>query len=163
MKNNHLHIRELIDKYFDGYTSKEEEKLLHHYFAQGDISPELLPYQTFFVSMGSVSTIPAFSKEDELDFSDDTPTREGYTDHQKMRNTKNFIHMGIILAGVAASLLLLFMLIKPQKPANYVMINGVKFTDKEIVNDALETSFENIKLDMEEILSDFNDLDLDDL
>lgn len=52
------------------------------------------------------------------------------------------------------------MLFRTQTPDNYVLINGVKYTDKEVIIETLETSVGNVKLDLQEM---FSDLDLDDL
>lgn len=41
-------IKELLDKYFDGETSLEEENRLRTYFTQEDIAETLRPYQPLF-------------------------------------------------------------------------------------------------------------------
>ncbi|PKP24180.1 MAG: hypothetical protein CVU03_13455 [Bacteroidetes bacterium HGW-Bacteroidetes-2] len=41
-------MEQLIDKYFDGNTSKEEEKLLHQYFKSNQVAANLEVYRGMF-------------------------------------------------------------------------------------------------------------------
>ena len=41
-------IKQLLEKYFEGQTSIQEEKELKNYFASENISPELMQYQDLF-------------------------------------------------------------------------------------------------------------------
>lgn len=41
-------IKQLLEKYFEGATSIQEEKELKKYFSSGNIAPELMQYQRMF-------------------------------------------------------------------------------------------------------------------
>ncbi len=59
-------MEQLIDKYFDGNTSKEEEKLLHQYFKSNQVAPHLEVYRVMFAYY-SESKKEVFSAEVTLD------------------------------------------------------------------------------------------------
>lgn len=153
-------IKHLLERYFEGETSREEEQILRDYFLKESVDSEFLPYKALFASLGKLAGNSLLLKDEFLDFEEHNNIIE--TPFHTHKHTKNFYRMGITLAGVAASLILLFFLFKPGMPANYVMINGVKYTDKETVSKTLETSVENVRLDLKEMFSDLNDLDLED-
>lgn len=153
-------IKHLLERYFEGETSREEEQILREYFLKESVDSEFLPYKALFASLGKLTGNSLLLKDEFLDFEENNKIIE--TPFHTHKHTKNFYRMGITLAGVAASLILLFFLFKPGMPANYVMINGVKYTDKETVSKTLETSVENVRLDLKEMFSELNDLDLED-
>ncbi len=43
-----LRIEDLLDRYFEGMTSLEEERRLRRFFQQADLPDHLVPYQPFF-------------------------------------------------------------------------------------------------------------------
>ena len=45
---DYKYITQLLDRYWQGLTSLEEENILHAFFSQDDIPAELRPYQSFF-------------------------------------------------------------------------------------------------------------------
>ena len=162
MNTDYNKINSLINSYFNGETSRLEEEILRHYFLYEDVVPELLPYKSLFVSMNQLTDISDFLEEEMLDFEDSKFAYNAPFNPQKNRHTTYFFKIGIAITGIAASLILLFMLFKPNNHSNYVVINGIKYTDGTIVENALDASVENIRFDFEEIFSDLDDLDLDD-
>lgn len=46
--NNIKHIENLLDRYFEGLTTLEEEKQLQHYFLSEDVAPHLAQYRPLF-------------------------------------------------------------------------------------------------------------------
>lgn len=42
------HISELLNRYFEGETSLNEERQLRRYFTEGPVAPQHLPYQDLF-------------------------------------------------------------------------------------------------------------------
>lgn len=56
MLSNDMTIRTLIDKFFDGTTSIEEEHALYNYFKSDNISPEFAQYSELFKSLSSIDT-----------------------------------------------------------------------------------------------------------
>jgi hypothetical protein len=69
-------IRQLIEKYFNGQTSVEEEKLLQQYFASGDIEEDLVDYKSFFHHFSSFSKV-------ELDQSFDQKIKQKIKEERK--------------------------------------------------------------------------------
>lgn len=65
MKDN-KEIKDLIDKYFSGETSLEEEKQLQSFFQQEDISPELETYRDQFSFGSRLSKVSSSLSDDEL-------------------------------------------------------------------------------------------------
>ncbi len=46
-----MHIKELLDRYFEGQTSLAEEEQLRTYFSSGKVADELLPYRELFAGL----------------------------------------------------------------------------------------------------------------
>lgn len=52
-------IDNILNRYFEGATSLQEEKLLKTYFSGEDVSPRHAPYRIFFVNLGREKEIKA--------------------------------------------------------------------------------------------------------
>jgi hypothetical protein len=50
-------VKILIDKFFEGETTLEEEHLLEIYFQQDEIAESFLPFQSYFVHTRSVQSV----------------------------------------------------------------------------------------------------------
>ena len=50
-------INQLLDKYWEGETSVEEEYSLKEYFRKGDINPDHLPFMDLFVWMDETASV----------------------------------------------------------------------------------------------------------
>lgn len=48
-------IKDLLQKYFEGQTSQNDEKLIESYFRSGNIDPELQEYKSFFDGLNELS------------------------------------------------------------------------------------------------------------
>ena len=48
-------IKDLLQKYFEGQTSQNDEKLIESYFRSGDVDPELQEYKSFFDGLDELS------------------------------------------------------------------------------------------------------------
>jgi len=107
---NEQKVNELLQRYFDGETTRDEECALQRYFAQSDSDiPDPLkayrPLFTFFAQERAVQ--PPIRKERDI--------RIGWT----------------ILMGVAASIAVLFMMVLPKKESD----NFVYFVDGQRIYD----------------------------
>jgi hypothetical protein len=60
--NKTQHIEELLERYFEGLTSLEEEKQLQHYFLSDDVAPHLINYSSLFNYFASEKEIEITSK-----------------------------------------------------------------------------------------------------
>jgi len=123
MKQNYPKIEDLIERFFEGQTSNEEEQELYVFFSSKNIPDYLLPYCRIF------SYFETGIKEE--------------TNHQTIKKLFSNKKMRIWQASIAASLLLLisfgiyhFTREKEFNPyeGSYIIRNGVKITDPKIVN-----------------------------
>ncbi len=120
-----MKIDELLDKYFEGETSCEEERRLRRFFTEEEKVPEhLLVYRPLFVYLDkeAVSTITPKEKQQE----------------QPSGKPSRFYRMCYAISGVAAGLLLLLGVAKTIFPLsgvleNYVVIDGKRYTDEKLV------------------------------
>lgn len=111
-----MRIEELLNKYFEGNTSTEEEKELRSFFSSGDVPPHLLAYK------------PMFAYFDE----EIATVRE--VDSAPVRRNKHIVLY--LLSGVAAAILLVLGIRSVYTSyetrhcaENYVVINGRCYTD----------------------------------
>jgi hypothetical protein len=141
-------MQKTIEKYFSGETTHEEEHQILQYFTSKNIDKELIQYQNYFLELAALkNNIQSIISEEEY---------ENVTYSSKTYNyyIKRF---GIALA-VAASIAL-FVLFLPflHRNKDFVVINGKKYTDKKHIELALNSSLENVKLDVKQIFDDFDD------
>lgn len=127
MKN----IDKLLDKYFNGVTSAEEEKVLKEYFSKENISPEHEMYKPLFSAFESEKQIvaPVFNIPDE-------------------RKEKKSISKTVWLtvASVAAVIMLMVLLNPLSKSVKIendylVYINGKEITDQKEAQQYAEMMF----------------------
>lgn len=63
---DYKHIKAILERYFQGKSSLQEEEQLRQYFQQADVHPELEPYQSlfqFFVAEKQERTSPGFDQQ----------------------------------------------------------------------------------------------------
>jgi len=130
MKQDYRKIEELIERFFEGQTSNEEERELYDFFSDEKVPERLLPYRQVFAYF-------------------ETGIKEG-VNHQttEWKNIQSFRKKEItIWASIAASVLILisfgiyhFTREKEFNPyeGSYIIRNGVKITDPKIVNPEIE-------------------------
>lgn len=124
-----MDIEELIERYFEGETSAEEEKSLRSFFASGKVPEPLSGYIPLFAYFDEEIRL---KKESEVRKSEDSAERV-----LPLRKEKSFRRTVLyVVSGVAASLLFLLAihsLLSPVDPCfcsdNYVVINGRCYTD----------------------------------
>jgi len=51
---NKEYVRQLVDRYFDGETTRHEEQMLYRYFREGRVPEELIPLRQMFLDMAAV-------------------------------------------------------------------------------------------------------------
>jgi hypothetical protein len=147
-------ISQLMEKYFDGQTSLEEERQLKEYFRGNRIVPEEELYKPVF---------NFFSEEKEI--SDRILQQEHFQDlrkssHRKLR--KKTLHILLWTSAVAACALLFFTLnrlfLSPPSEKeihghSFAYIDGQKFTGIEIIRAETLNSFENLADESDDIYS----------
>lgn len=139
MKN----IEELVNKYFDGETTCEEERELRRFFAQERVPEHLKAYGPFFAFFEEEKRKPA-TKEEE------NPLQ------QKKKNTfRN--RLMYATGGIAATLLLLVGIAGIHRhfnalPDSYVIIDGKCYTDENLAREQALAAFRNVSMDEDELL-----------
>ncbi|MDR3142688.1 MAG: hypothetical protein LBU37_13330 [Tannerellaceae bacterium] len=144
-----MNIDELLDKYFEGETSKEEERQLRAFFASGKAPQRLAVYKPMFACFDE-----EIRKEREMRKErEEREIWEMREKREKREKSKPAIgwRRRVVLCGTAAACLALALGITqfffPPGPCllcsgNYVVVNGRCYTDiqkvKELAFDALQ-------------------------
>ena len=152
IKINTTKIKHLIDEYFEGRTSSEEEQLLRNYFAQKDIDPKLKGYQPLFAAMKTLYSQPELLQKETLDT---TSLSHNIFTRRKL------LAITTIAASVAAVFFIVILNYKPLISKDYVIIDGVKYTDNQSIETAMNASLQNVKINMNDIFTDLDDLNLE--
>ena len=130
MKQDYKVIEKLIEQFFEGQTSNEEERELYNFFSSGNVPEHLLPYRQVFAYFETgIKEEPNYQK-----------TEPKPNQFLRNKNIKTW-------ASIAASLLILISLgiyhFTQKKEFNpyegsYIVRNGIKITDPKIVNPEIE-------------------------
>lgn len=133
-----MSVEELLNKYFEGETSQAEEQWLRQQFAHGAVPGHLKEYAPFFAYFDdekSKQTTPA------------APTLARRGSHLR--------RWTYALGGVAACLCLALgaNLLHNHRgvPANYVIIDGKRYTDTELVRTQAKVAFGDVRFTREEL------------
>ncbi|NLX66407.1 MAG: hypothetical protein GXZ19_06495 [Bacteroidales bacterium] len=131
-------IQHLIDKYFDGESSAEEEKILRRSFTQEDLPEELKVYASLFHFLDDEAT--ALAILNEIRSEEKRPARRSLLSLRNLRT----------IAAVAATLLIAVLLLtrpdrKPALTGSYVWVDGKQITDPATVRKYAEASFGKIQ------------------
>lgn len=111
-------INKLLDKYFAGTSTLEEEKLLKAYFSSDDVASEHLMYQPLFTAFARDAEIKHPEKPANLQF---------------RLTIRKMIYAG---SSVAATVLIAFWLTgSPFMKNDYAIINGNKINDSELAQE----------------------------
>ncbi|MDR0893943.1 MAG: hypothetical protein LBN06_01380 [Prevotellaceae bacterium] len=134
-----MRIESLINRYFDGQTSCDEERELRSFFASGQEVPEhLLVYRPLFVCL----------------------EQEVQTHRNESKQVaKSVVHHRLyyILGTVAAVMLLLTGITgivkyhRAAMPADYVIIDGKRYTDVNLIREKALDAFQEIQTSPEEL------------
>lgn len=131
-------IRSLLDKYFEGDSSAEEEKVLRRYFAQDNLPEDLKVYASIFRFIDDEASALAVLNE--------IRSENGHRTRRRVRSYKNLR----MIAAVAATLLIVILvLIRPSRQpslnGNYVWVDGKQITDPAIVDKYAEASLGRVQ------------------
>jgi len=136
-----------IERYFSGNTTREEELALLHYFTSENVAPELMQYQNYFCGLANLT---AHSKTiiPEEEYENFTYTQKSYAYYIKR----------LAIPFAAAAAIAFFVIFSPifHNNSDFVVINGKKYTDKKHIELAFQSSLDNVKLDVKQILHDFD-------
>lgn len=140
MPAGYKYMEDLLERFFDGETSNEEEKQLYHYFAQPDIPEHLRHYKPVF---------NYFEKRLEGELKGRTePFRPVVQTGRKPGS-----YWITVMVGVVASILILLM-VRPLFPGDddkfnpyegsYIIRNGERITDINIIKPELEATLQKV-------------------
>ena len=128
-------IKTLIEKFFDGETSLNEEQRLYEFFSRAEVPEELMSYRELFADLGAASAKP---QPDAV--SNEAKSHVGR--HPQLRTQS----LSRVLIGMAASLLLLmgaFWLWNAVYEGSYVIVNGKKSSDLRKIKPQIEATLTN--------------------
>ena len=135
-----MDINSLLNKYFEGETTVEEESLLRFYFNQENLPEDLKELAPIFSYLENEEVALKALKE----IKDSSPA---FTVTKKKKSIVN--RSFYISAVAAASITAVFFLFSPGKSnsngnESYAWINGKRITDKEEIKMFAEKSLENV-------------------
>lgn len=138
-----MKIEELVNKYFDGETTCEEERELRKFFTQEKVPEDLKMYGPLF----------AFFEEENRQ----QTTRNEVTAPLPRKTVTFRIRLTYALSGIAAGLLLLMGIARIHRhfnalPDNYVIIDGKCYTDETLAREQAIAAFQNVSMDEDEFL-----------
>ena len=118
-----MKIDELLSKYFEGETSREEEREIRRFFAQEEVPEHLEVYRPLFAYLAQ-----------EIKAGQEANRNIAPPEKKKKISPHRLFY---ILGNIAAGLLLLVGIAKifsvPDSPENYVIIDGKRYTDERLV------------------------------
>lgn len=137
-------IDALLERFFDGGTSNAEEQELYAFFARPDVPEYLQPYKPVFGYF-------------ETGLAQEVGAKHAANKPRRLLPRGKRVWWIAVCAAVAA---LLFFLNQPgnRRPdtfdpyeGSYIVRNGVKITDRDVVKPALERSIHRMELQREQV------------
>ena len=139
MKEELTHIKILLERFFEGQTSNADEQELYRFFRRDDLPDEFIghkPLMQYFET----------GLADELGRPEEEAKAHKETKTHRLRNLR------IFWGGVAASFLMILSaslyLMKPADPyaGSYIIRNGVRITDLDLIRPELEATVQMVLL-----------------
>ena len=126
---NEQKVQELLQRYFDGETSLDEERALRHYFAGSDVPDSLKAYRPMFTFFDEERAVQPPAQKPAI----------------------GNIRLLSVVAGIAASIAVLFLVSVPKiKPDNYVYyVDGRRIYDKTAAIALAESKLQLLALSMQ--------------
>lgn len=136
-----MKIEELLDRYFEGQTSCEEERQLRRFFTTESIPEHLQVYHPLFACLEQEAK--DFRKKDDSGI-------------KKPSVNRRFLYT---LGAVAAGVLLLIGIagthqyLHHSTPENFVIIDGKQYTDAKLIQEQALAAFHDMKTTEDEMLN----------
>ncbi|GHU88129.1 hypothetical protein FACS1894155_02380 [Bacteroidia bacterium] len=159
MKRDKFNIKQLLDLYFEGQTSLQEEQILRDYFKRDDIDESLTEYKPMFDFFNEERILNSM-EENKIKI----PDKIGHSTGRK-------IWFSRISIGIAASVILFFGIKltffnqkKDTSEQSIVYVDGKKFTDMNTIwfqtlntLEIISESDDDVIASQIDILDSFND------
>lgn len=140
-----MKIDELLDKYFEGATSCEEERELRRYFTEEEVPEHLQMYRPLFACLDMEAKEHRLRQQEEAD--------KPKADPKRLLPHRWYYSIG----GIAAGLLILVGVANLYRhtlatPTDYVIINGKRYTDANLIREQALSAFQDVSMSQEEVL-----------
>lgn len=139
-----MKIDELLNKYFEGETSCEEERELRRFFTEEEVPEKMQMYRPMFAYLDKEvkehQSLPPKAENKKVKIGRITPRRLYFT-----------------IGSIAAGLLILVGVANLYQqiavtPTDYVVINGKRYTDANIIREQALSAFQDVSMSQEEVL-----------
>lgn len=167
-----MKIDELIDRYFEGQTSCEEERELRSFFTKENVPEHLQVYRPLFACLEEEAEALRKERMEEEGSAEDSVLKERISEVSALKEgvsetstpeesalrvlprRRRFFYM---LSGVAAGILLLFGIAGIKQylhvtPEDYVLIDGKQYTDANLVREQALAAFRDVQTSEDEVL-----------
>lgn len=128
-----MNIEELLNKYFEGETSCEEERKLRRFFTQGRVPEHLQAYRPMFT----------FFEEESKRPKTHAPLR------RRLLYAFSGIAAGVLIALAIDGLNRHF----GAEPENYVIIDGKCYTDARLIHEQAREAFDDVRFSEDEVFA----------
>lgn len=133
-----MKIDELLNRYFEGETSREEERELRRYFTEGDVREDLAVYRPLFACIDEEAKAVANA-------------------HPGSNGRRRTVRLYRLWGGIAAGVLLLIGIANLGQrlwatPTDYVIIDGKRYTDARMIRQQALSAFQDVQMSREEVL-----------
>lgn len=137
-----MKIDELLNKYFEGETSCDEERDLRRFFTEEQVPEDLEMYRPLFVCL------------------DEEAKAHQSHQHEMKEVNKQLSYrrrLYYIMGSIAAGLLLLIGVANLYQnvwtaPSDYVIINGKCYTDAKTIREQALSAFQDVQMSQDEVL-----------
>lgn len=150
-----MKIDELLNRYFEGETSCEEERELRRYFTEGDVRGDLAVYRPLFACIDEEAKAHRRAQEETAEANTKT---EAATDvHPGSNGRRRTVRLYRLWGGIAAGVLLLIGIANLGQrlwttPTDYVIIDGKRYTDVRVIRQQALSAFQDVQMSREEVL-----------
>ena len=137
-----MKIDELLNKYFEGETSCDEERDLRRFFTEEQVPEDLEMYRPLFVCL------------DEEAKAHQSHQHEVKEVNKQLSYRRRLYY---IMGSIAAGLLLLIGVANLYQnvwttPSDYVIINGKRYTDAKNIREQALSAFQDVQMSQDEVL-----------
>lgn len=137
-----MKIDELLNKYFEGETSCDEERDLRRFFTEKQVPEDLEMYRPLFVCLDEEAKAHQSHQHEVKEVNKQLSYRR---------------HLYYIMGSIAAGLLLLIGVANLYQnvwtaPSDYVIINGKRYTDAKTIREQALSAFQDVQMSQDEVL-----------